>query len=798
MKTQLHLGLIIAFFLSFFYGYAQTHSIKGEIRDQTTNQPLVGAAAILYQDSVNIRAAISDPDGYFLLDGLDIGRYYIKVQYMGYETKWVTDVYVRSGNQTYLVIHLQESSFTLDEITVTYTEMKGNAQDDFTVLSARTFSIDETERYAGSRGDPARMAANYAGVVGNNDNSNDIVVRGNTPIGLLWRMDNVNIPNPNHFAAAGNSGGPVTILNNQTLANSDFLTGAFPSGYGNTVAGVFDLKSRNGNNSDYEYSGEIGFLGLKARAEGPFSKNGKSSFLAAYRYSTLAAFEFMNVDIGTDDVPHYQDLNMKFNFPLKNGGNIGVFAVGGMSKIDILYSENENPFDGSYGDPNVDSYFRTKMGVTGINYSKSVGKSGYLQLTGSYAIDASENHELHLTWDTLSSPAQVVDFRTKLRYKFQQEKMGLAAFMKYRLSTRSNIKFGFYADYYRFYFHDSIRTNLDSVFNVRLNYDGNGLLLQPYVNWKYDITEKLDVVLGLHGQYWDVSSSISVEPRIAFSYRVDENQTLSFGAGLHSQMLPTYVYFIQEKDQMGNAHLINKEVDFLRSLHIVLGYNRMITSNIRMRSEVYYQYLYNAPVSVKPDSYSILNEGADGNRFFPDSLKNTGTGTNYGLELTLEKFFSQDYFVLFTGSVFSSTYEASDGKTYNTLFNSRYALNLLGAKEFFFGQANNKKLTVGAKITWAGGRWYTPLDMAASKLNGSSVYDNSQRNSLQFNDYFRFDLNIKYRIDKNNLGHEFGLDLVNLFDIENAFRLEYNSFLDEQYFENQLGFLPIFYYRIDF
>ena len=370
--------------------------------------------------------------------------------------------------------------------------------------------------------------------------------------------------------------------------------------------------------------------------------------------------------------------------------------------------------------------------------------------------------------------------------------------MKYRLSTRSNIKFGFYADYYRFDFHDSLRQNTDSVFHVRLNYLGNGLLLQPYVNWQYDINEKLDVVVGLHGQYWDVSNSFSIEPRVAFSYRVDENQTFSFGAGLHSQMLPTYIYFMQEKDNNGTTHLINNQVDFLRSLHIVLGYNRMLSSHIRLRSEAYYQYLYNAPVSVKPDSYSILNEGADGNRFFPDSLNNDGKGTNYGLEITLEKFFSNNYFVLFTGSLFSSTYVASDGKTYNTLFNSKYAFNALGAKEFYFGKANNKKLTLGAKITWTGGRWYTPLDLNASKLAGMSVYDTSQRNALQFDDYFRVDLNIKYRIDKKTVGHEFGLDLVNVLDIDNAFALQYNSFLDQQYFENQLGFLPIFYYRIDF
>lgn len=786
--------------LSAIQAISQNLSIAGKVLDQITNTPVAGAAIVLYQDSTVVGYQDSDPDGSFLFSQLSPGRYYIEVSFIGYVAKRENDIYVRSGNQTELDIKIQESSFALDEVVVSAVEMKGDAQNEFSILSAKTFSIDETERYAGTRGDPARMAANYAGVVGNNDNSNDIVVRGNTPIGLLWRMDGVNIPNPNHFAASGNSGGPVTILNNQILANSDFLTGAFASEYGNTIAGVFDLKTRSGNNQKFSFSGEIGFLGFRVRAEGPFSKNSKSSYLAAYRFSTLAAFETMNIDIGTDDIPYYQDLNIKLNFPLKNGGNLSIFAMGGTSKIDILRSQSTDPFNGTYGDPGTDEYFRSKMGVVGATYSKTIGKNTFLQVTGSYGFEGSKNTNVHLTWDTLSEPPTVTHFDTILGYDFQEDQVGLALHMKHKLSTRSSLKYGLFADYYRYNFQDSVKDSLDAtIYRTRVHTnDENGIMVQPYINWRYLVSEKLTMIVGLHGQYFDVSNSSVIEPRLAFNLKLDEKQFLEFGAGIHSQIMPSYIYFLEEEDQMGNRHLINKNTDFMKSLHLVAGYNRMLGSQLRFKTEVYYQHLYNIPVTVEPSSYSILNEGAESERIFPDSLSNEGTGTNYGLEVTLEKFFSRNYFFMVTASIFNSDYLASDGQKYNTVFNSKYALNMLGAKEFYLGKKGNKKLTVGAKLTLAGGRWYTPLDMEASKEAQRTIYDYEQRNSLQFDDYVRFDVNLKYRVDNKKVGHEIGLDLVNLLDIENAFSLQYNSFFDEEYYENQIGFLPIFYYRLDF
>lgn len=242
----------------------------------------------------------------------------------------------------------------------------------------------------------------------------------------------------------------------------------------------------------------------------------------------------------------------------------------------------------------------------------------------------------------------------------------------------------------------------------------------------------------------------------------------------------------------------NQEVDFLRSWHAVLGYNQMISPYLRVKVEAYYQWLYNIPIEANSSSYSILNEGGDLERFFPEILTNDGKGRNYGVEFTIEKFFNNHYFVFASGSIFSSTYEASDGSEYNTLFNSGFAFNALGAREFKWGVDKRNKVTAGAKITYAGGRRYTPLDLDASQQFGYAIYDYDQRNDKQFSNYFRFDLSIKYRINGRKLGHEMGLDLVNLLNVDNAFKEDYNPHTQEMYVVNQLGFLPLFYYRVDF
>jgi len=183
------------------------------------------------------------------------------------------------------------------------------------------------------------MVSNFAGVMSSNDSRNDIVIRGNSPMGLLWRIDGVEVPNPNHFGAQGTTGGPVSMLNQNLLSNSDFMTGAFPSEYGNALSGVFDINLRSGNKNKFEFTGQVGFNGFEFAAEGPIwlgKNNTKGSFVVDYRYSTMELVNKLGIDFGTGAaIPKYKDLTIITDIPTKKAGRFKFIGIYGNSFIQL-------------------------------------------------------------------------------------------------------------------------------------------------------------------------------------------------------------------------------------------------------------------------------------------------------------------------------------------------------------------------------------------------------------------------------------------------------------------------------
>lgn len=772
--------------------------IRGEVVDGSSKLPLPGASIALYQDSMLVEGVASNANGKYRITEVPVGRYTLEASFVGYQTVEIQDILVTSAKQVILDVQLVPASAMMKEVVVDGQLAQGAALNKMAATSARIFSVDETNRYAGSRGDPARMASNFAGVVGNNDASNDIIVRGNSPMGLLWRIEDVNLPNPNHFAVAGNSGGPVAILNNKLLANSDFLTGAFPAEYGNTISGVFDLNMRRGNNEQHEFTGQLGFLGTELMAEGPLNSRKKASYLAAYRYSTLAIFNNFGINIGTDAVPQYQDLSFKMHLPAGPKTTFSLFGIGGLSKIDIIKSDETDPSEAElFGNAGSDEYFRSRMGIVGAKMTHSLGKNAYAIVALSSAGEVSANN-IFLIDRHIENGQFVVDSLIPSQgYRFAQLKQGITARIHQQLGLRHTLEYGLYGDFYLFDFKDSILNQSTNTFTTRLNYEGTGGLWQPFVQWRYRWTPKFTLLAGLHGQWLDFNNTLAVEPRLGLNYQAGERATLSLGLGRHSQMLPTYIYFAGATLPGGGINTYNRDLGFLRSDHVVLGYEQRIGTALRVKTEAYYQRLFDVPVTTTPSSYSVLNEGAELNRFFPDTLVNRGIGYNTGIEMTVEKFFTNNWVFLLTGSLFDSKYRGSDGEWYNTVFNAGFAANVLATKEFLLGKNDQQRLSIGGKVTWTGGRRYTPIDEAASAQVGYAVLIDSLRNRLQYKDYFRFDVRLAYTINARKVSHEIGLDLVNVMNIKNIFVIRYVGGEDPLREEYQLGFLPIFYYRID-
>ena len=786
-----------------------SQTVKGSVIDSESQFPLIGVRLMLVSDdSTSILNNTSDVDGLYSFANVPIGKYSLTASYNSYLSSSQT-VIVNSGKESVVNIRLHEDVLTTEEINIVGKKV-GELNNEMAVISAQQFSVEETNRYAGSRGDPARMASNFAGVQGADDSRNDIVVRGNSPLGLLWKVEGVDLPNPNHFATSGSTGGPVAILNNKILANSDFFMSAFPADYGNSISGVFDLRLRNGNTDKHEFTGQFGFLGTEVMAEGPINREKRSSYIVMGRYSTLSIFQSMNIRIGTDAVPTYGDGAFKLSFPLEKGGHIGVFGIGGASDIAIKISDQKEITEEAFGEGDRDQYFGTAMGILGVTYKKPLSQNTFFKATVAQSYDQQKSrHDFLIRGidSTISGGETKYEYRTDsiyqlMGYYFRTYKTALYASVNHRVNKHHIIRAGINVDGYYINNADSALDLTHTNFVTRHDYEGFSALIQPFVQYKWRVNEKMDLTLGVHSQYYSLSDSWSyAEPRLGWQWRLRNGNEFSVGAGLHSQMQPTYQYTYQKINGDGELRRHNEKMDFTKSFHSAIGYQKRFQNALTVKTEVYYQHLYNIPIDKFSSSFSLINQGSGFQRFFPEELVNEGTGTNYGIELTVQKFFNRSFYFLVTGSLFESKYKGSDGIERNTDFNGNYAVNFLAGKEFKINDKN--MISAGFKVTAAGGRRYGYVDINQTIANSELVYKDSLFNTRQFKDYFRLDFKLTYVLNTEKLTHEIGLDLVNILGTENVLALSYAPNLFDPSKEPiakryQLGFLPIFYYKVDF
>jgi len=787
------------------YGAQTTQIVRGKIVDKESQYPLDGATITLVNGENN--RVVSNAEGKFRLEGVPVGRQSIEVEYTFYKTRFISLI-VTAGKEIVLSIDMEDAFTEIEGGVEIIARKNGDLNNEMASVSGNSFSVEETDRYAGSRSDPARMASNFAGVQGADDSRNDIVVRGNSPAGVLWRVEGIDIPNPNHFAISGTSGGAVSILNNKTMSNSDFFTGAFPAEYGNSTAAVFDLKLKNGNNESHEYTWQFGFLGTELMGEGPLSKKSNSSYLFAYRYSTVSIFSLLGIDIGTSAVPKYQDLSFKLNFPLKSGANLAIFGINGMSDIDILISDQNDPNEVDlYGENDRDQLFGTRLGIFGMTFSKALNEKTFLKSTTSASIQNQHtDHNLvfrHID-STLSSPMFVLDStRHLMSYWFTESKFSNYTAINKKFSKNDVLKVGLSTDFYLFDFRDSIDNVGNQDWLVRWDYQGSAFMLRPFIQWKHNFNKNTTMNLGLHQTYFSQGNAYSYpEPRFGLNFRFKDNQSINFGCGLHSQIQPTYTYFYLNDSNGSETIPGNDQLGLSRSAQVVLGYDRALGDNARLRLETYYQYLFGIPVSRNElNSLSMINAGGGFSRFFPTQLDNSGTGRNYGLEMTIERRFNKSYYFMLTGSLYNSIFIGSDGVERNTDFNGNFALNGLFGWEKKLKERNT--IGIGTKITWAGGKRYGNIDTLASNAALEVIFKDVGYNEKQFRDYFRADLKLNYKINgkRKNITHEIAVDLVNLTAQQNILNITYapGNISGTPFVENyQLGRLPIFYYKIDF
>ncbi|MFI5172297.1 MAG: carboxypeptidase regulatory-like domain-containing protein [Chitinophagales bacterium] len=791
MKQKLQITWILAILAITANSQNLTQTIRGQVLDIQSKSTLPEATVIL-MDSDPVIGTSTDVDGYYTLENVPIGRISIQASYTGYEPNIINNIELTSGKELILNFEMTEQVISMETIVVKAEDDKIETNNEMVAVSGRQFTIEESMRYAGARNDVSRMAQNFAGVRGANDAVNDIIIRGNSPVGVLWRLEGIDIPNPNHFGDFGSTGGPVSMLNNNVLSNSDFLTGAFPAEYGNGISGVFDLKMRNGNYEKHEFLGQLGLNGFEVGAEGPINRDKKSSYLLNYRYSTLGLMSAVGINFGTGTaIPYYQDISFKLNMPTKSKGTFSAFGIGGFSQIDLISSNAEDTIDNLYNN-DLDIYVRTKMGVVGISHQYLINNSSYTKFT--IAASSIINNQVI---DSISVETfEPVEF---YRQHFAQSKISGNFYYKKKFNAKNNLQVGlrldeFFVDITDSIFHGTRYTTLS-------DFNGSTLLIQPYAQYQYRLTEKLTVNTGLHFQYLALNGSSSLEPRFGIKYQLNDLNAISFGYGLHSIMAPIATYFKTVETTPGNYLTPNDSIDFVKAHHFVIGYDRQLSETMRVKAEIYYQHLYDVLIDKDSSSFSVLNTGSF-SFGTPDFLVNKGTGTNYGAELTIEKFLDKGLYFLITGSLYKSKYLGSDGIERETAFSGNYVANIVGGKEFNVfvqrSQKSKKSIVVDTKFTLAGGQRYTPIDIDASIESNETVYDWSRAFTEQFDDYLRWDVRLAFKINGKSASQEFAIDVQNVTNRQNPLYQRFNPIEGEINTVYQLGVFPVPQYRITF
>ena len=359
-------GILISCILSTCVALSQelTQTIRGTIIDKESEFTLPGANVILI--SVDpVKGVSTDADGNFEINDVPVGRHTLKVTFLGYEELMLPNILVGSAKEVVLKAALSESFVKLEEVVIEAGQKNGEANNDMATVSARSFSMEEASRYAASIDDPARMALAYAGVSSNDDILNEIVVRGNSPKGLLWRLNGVEIPSPNHFTDVGASGGGISVFSNNMIDRSDFFTAAFPAEYGNALSGVFDINLRKGNQHKAEQAFQFGLLGTDISAEGPIKGENKGSYLINYRYSTLSMLSGLGI-LDFDENSVFQDLSFNFFIPSEKYGNFSLFGIGGLSLSEEFPKKDTTELDPL--EDNFDARFVSDMGVVGLKH----------------------------------------------------------------------------------------------------------------------------------------------------------------------------------------------------------------------------------------------------------------------------------------------------------------------------------------------------------------------------------------------------------------------------------------------
>ncbi|MBP6979170.1 MAG: TonB-dependent receptor [Bacteroidales bacterium] len=764
------------------YAQSLTQTIKGRVTDSEIRVPLPGATVVVLGTDPLMGTA-TDLDGNFRIEHVPLGRYDLRISYTGYEPYVVSELVVGSGKEVIIQAGLKESVVTLGEVEVTAGAFKKEPVNSMSMISARQINMEEARRFAGGFDDPSHLAASYAGVA-DNMNSNGIVIRGNAPKGLLWRMEGLEISNPSHFANMTSfGGGGITSLSAQMLGASDFYTGAFPAEFGNALSGVFDLRLRTGNQDHHEHTVQIGLTGIDLSSEGPFKKGNPSSYLVNYRYSLFALLApILPENAGGIK---YQDLSFKLDFPTRKAGT---FALWGIGSTDVSGTQaQKEPENWEYTEDQLTGEGRPYMGALGFTHKLIIGRRSFLN--SSLAIsgegidmkyDKMDIHQVDHPYQNIQNSSWKYSLSSYLNKKFSAKHTNRTGFTVHLLNYDMLIQ--------------QASDSTDALIST-VDDQGSSMLMQLFTQSRFDLSEKWTVNVGLHSQIFTLNHHYTLEPRLGLKWKLSPHHSLSLAYGSHSRLEMLFIYLVRRPGAHGGTEP-NRNLDFTKSCHLVTGYDYAINENLNFRAEAFYQHLTSVPV-VPGTSTSLLN--LDQDWFIDDSLTSDGTGKNYGLDLTLERYMNDGFYYIVTASVFKSRYVGGDDIRRDARYDKSGVINFVGGKEWHVGRGQkNNTLGLNGKFSIIGGDRISPVDEEATHLAQKVIYDETRAYEDRKPNVYYLHVTLNYRKNKPHHASIWSFQLLNALGSPEFFGYKYNyknGTIDK---DQQTIIMPNISYKIEF
>ncbi|MBU0473005.1 MAG: TonB-dependent receptor [Bacteroidetes bacterium] len=767
MKFKTILFTLLLFQFWFQVNYSQENKLVGKIEgfiiDSYSKSELIGANVLIVNSNIG---GATDIKGKFVIESVPVGNYSLKFSFLGYNSVVKTDIIVRSNRITTVNCELNSTSIEADEVVVQDAYFQNNGEQQ---ISNINFSREEIRRAPGSAGDVSRILMSLPSVAQVNDQSNTLAVRGGSPIENTFYIDNIEIPNINHFPSQGASGGAIGMLNVDFIEDVNFFTGGFSAIYGNKLSSIMEISLREGNRNEFDGQLDLNFSGFGGIIEGPISES--SSFMISARRSYID-FLIKMINVGSSIAPTYGDVEGKIVFDIDKNNKImlvGVFGDDHMSSDQQNAIENKMVF---YGDQDI---YQTTIGV---NWRSLWSSKGYSNTLISF-------NSMKFIEDFYETGSAALVANNRSNEMFYQ----LRNINYYQFNKQNSAKFGIeakhiIADFNNWYseYSDAIGNPVES-FTIKNTNNSN--ILAAFGNYIIKPTNRIELTLGARSDYFSYANKLKFSPRFSLSYLFSDETKLNISTGLFYQALPSKLLVLNET---------NKNLSIPVSQHYIIGIEQLLTESTLLKFEIYQKNYSKFPMDPNQPGIFLIDEVYynDGVSFNTNKLLDNGEAQTKGAELTIQKKLAKDFYGLIGASYFNAKYKGLDNKWKNRIYDNQFIFNIEG------GYKPNYSWEFSLRWIYAGGRPYTPFNASESVALNRGVLDENKINSERYLPYHSLNVRVDKRFAFSNSNLVIYLSVWNVYDRKNEASIYWNQTTNQQDVVYQWGMLPIFGVEYEF